>query len=124
MTAAGAAHGRHQLGEAGHEAIVPDAQGEQMRPGVREGDIAERLRRAGLEDVQDGALTARVEYADFDDFWEPFLLAVGPSGQFLRSLDDEQAAAVREGCRAQLPAEGPFGLDARAWFARGRVPAG
>jgi ubiquinone/menaquinone biosynthesis C-methylase UbiE len=102
--------------------VVPDATGEQTRAGTREGDIAERLRRAGLEDVRDGSLTARAEYAGFDDFWDPFTLAVGPAGQYLRSLEPEQAAAVRDGCRAQLPSDGPFGLDARAWYARGRVP--
>jgi hypothetical protein len=93
-----------------------------MRPGVREGDIAERLRSAGLEDVREGALTARAEYTGFDDFWDPFTYAVGPSGQYLRSLEPEQQDRVREACRARLPAEGPFGLDARAWFACGRVP--
>ena len=31
-------------------------------------------------------------------------------------------AAVREACRAALP-DGPFTLDARAWYARGTVPA-
>jgi SAM-dependent methyltransferase len=102
--------------------IVPDAGGEHLRPGTREGDIADRLRRAGLDDVRDGSVTARAEYAGFDDFWEPFTLAVGPAGEYLRSLDAEQQAAVREGCRKRLPADGPFALDARAWFARGTVP--
>ena len=103
--------------------IVPDAAGEQRRAGTQEGDIADRFRRAGLEDVSESVLTARAEYAGFDDFWEPFLYSVGPSGEYLRSLDAEQQAAVREGCRAALPADGPFGLDARAWFARATVPA-
>ena len=104
-------------------AIVPEAGGEHHRPGTARGDIAERLGRAGLEDVVDGELTARADYAGFDDFWDPFLLAVGPAGQYLRSLDPERQAAVREGCRAALPAEGPFTLSARAWYARGSVPA-
>jgi SAM-dependent methyltransferase len=103
--------------------IVPDAAGEQRRAGTVEGDIAERLRRAGLEDVTESVLTARAEYEGFDDFWEPFTLAVGPAGEYLRSLDAEQQAAVREACRAELPPDGPFALDARAWFARGTVHA-
>jgi ubiquinone/menaquinone biosynthesis C-methylase UbiE len=105
------------------KAIVPDAGGEQSRPGTSRGDIAERLRRAGLEDVTEAELTARAEYTGFDDFWEPFTYAVGPSGAYLRSLDPERQAAVRDGCRAALPSDGPFALDARAWFARGTVPA-
>jgi ubiquinone/menaquinone biosynthesis C-methylase UbiE len=104
-------------------AIVPDAGGEHRRPGTARGDVAGRLRRAGLEHVTERELTARAEYAGFDDFWEPFTYAVGPAGEFLRSLDPESQAAVRDGCRAALPAEGPFALTARAWFARGTVPA-
>jgi hypothetical protein len=103
-------------------AIVPDAGGEHRRPGTARGDIAAHLERAGLEDVHDGELHAHADYAGFDDFWEPFTYAVGPAGQYLRTLDEEQQSAVREGCRRALPADGPFGLDARAWFARGTVP--
>ena len=102
-------------------AIVPDAGGEHRRPGTRRGDIAEHLRRAGLEDVTDGSVAARADYAGFDDFWEPFTFAVGPAGQYLRSLDPERRAAVRDGCRAALPGDGPFTLTARAWYARGTV---
>jgi hypothetical protein len=71
--------------------------------------------------VVGSALAARVEYADFDDFWEPFTFAVGPAGQYLRSLSDDRRASVHEACRAALP-DGPFSLDARAWYARGTVP--
>ena len=102
--------------------IVPDAGGEHRRPGTARGDIAAHLERAGLQDVADGELSARAEYTGFDDFWDPFTFAVGPAGQFLRTLDPERQAAVREGCRKALPADGPFALDARAWFARGTVP--
>jgi SAM-dependent methyltransferase len=103
-------------------AVDSRSQGERGMAGTAEGDIAERFERAGLEQVVGGALTARADYAGFEDFWEPFTLAVGPAGQHLRSLSDEQQAAVREACRAALP-DGPFSLDARAWYARGTVAA-
>jgi hypothetical protein len=102
--------------------VQPDAAGERMRAGMAEGDIAERMRRAGLEDVVDGSLPAYADYTGFDDFWEPFTFEVGPAGQHLTSMPPEQQARVRELCRAELPADGPFRLEARAWFARGRVP--
>ena len=102
--------------------IVPDAGGEHRRPGTARGDIAEHLRRAGLEDVTDGELAARAEYTGFDDFWEPFTYAVGPAGQYLATLAPEQQAGVREGCRERLPTAGPFTLEARAWFARATPP--
>jgi SAM-dependent methyltransferase len=100
--------------------VVPGVAGERHMAGTAEGDIADRFRRACLRDVVAGALSARADYAGFDDFWEPFTLAVGPAGEYLRSLSGEQQATVREACRARLP-DGPFSLDARAWYARGSV---
>jgi SAM-dependent methyltransferase len=102
--------------------IAPDVEGERPLPGTARGDIEARLARAGLEQVVGGGLSARADYADFEDFWEPFTFAVGPSGQCLRSLSVEQQGRVRELCRRELP-DGPFPLDARAWYARGTVPA-
>jgi hypothetical protein len=96
--------------------------GEQRRAGVARSDIADRFRRAGLQDVEDGALEASTDYTSFEDFWEPFTFAVGPAGQYLVSLSGEQQQRVREACRAALP-EGPFTLTARAWYARGTAPA-
>ena len=102
--------------------VDPTTAGEGPRAGTAEDDIAVRLRRVGLDDVVGGALQSRADYAGFDDFWEPFTFAIGPTGQYLGSLSTEQQAQVREGCRAALP-DGPFTLDARAWYARGTVPA-
>jgi SAM-dependent methyltransferase len=96
-------------------------EGESQMVGTAEGDIAERFRRADLTNVVGGQLTARADYVDFDDFWEPFTFAVGPAGQYLQSLSGERRASVREACRAALP-PGPFSLDARAWYARATVP--
>ena len=101
--------------------IVPRAEGEGRMAGTAEGDIAERFNRAGLDDVVAGALVAHADYASFEDFWEPFTFAVGPAGQYLNSMPDEQRDAVRETLRAQLPG-GSFTLEARAWYARGTVP--
>src|SRR4029079_17491812 len=97
--------------------VAPGGEGERRRVGTAEGDIAKRLTHAGLEDVVGGALGARAEYTGFDDFWDPFTLGVGPAGQYLRSLPHEQQNRVRDLCSAELP-DGPFTLDARAWYAR------
>ena len=98
----------------------PVTAGERGRPGGTEGDIGERFRRAGLTSVVDGALEARADYSGFDDFWEPFTLAVGPAGQYLASLPASHQARVREACRAAVPS-GAFSLTVRAWYARGVV---
>ena len=98
--------------------LDPAVKGERVRVGVSRGGIAERLRRAGLRDVEDGALEARADYTGFDDFWDPFTVAVGPAGAHLASLPADQQARMRELVRSRMP-DGPFTLTARAWFARG-----
>ena len=102
--------------------IQPTAPGEAAMAGTADGDIARRLRQAGLEHVTSGILASHAEYTGFDDFWQPFTLAVGPAGHYLRTLPDDQQAAIRDACRSHLPDDGPFTLPARAWYARGLVP--
>jgi len=98
------------------KAVKPETEGELPRVGTSEGEIAERMERAGFGDIVDGALEVSVEYSSFDEFWEPFTFAVGPSGQALAKLEDEDRERVREAIRSELP-EGPFSLDARSWYA-------
>lgn len=98
--------------------VDPQVTGEVARAGLAEGDLVERFRRAGLAEVTGGELEARVDYASFEDFWEPFTLGVGPAGEHLAALDADRAEQVREACRASLPPE-PFTLTARAWLAVG-----
>ena len=73
-------------------------------PEAAEGDIADRLERIGLDGVSAGALTVTADYADFEDFWEPFTLGVGPAGRALSELDDESRAAVREAIDKRISA--------------------
>jgi SAM-dependent methyltransferase len=100
--------------------VDPGARGERDLAGTREGDIADRLRRAELQDVAAGVLIASAEYADFEDFWTPLTLGVGPAGEHLAALSQEQRSRVREVLMTRVP-RGPFTLEARAWYARGTV---
>lgn len=89
------------------------------RAGVSEGDLVERFGRAGLQNVTGGTLETSVDYADFDDYWEPFTGGAGPAtSAFYASLDDAARATMRDTVRASLP-DGPFTLPARAWLALG-----
>lgn len=96
--------------------VKPEVEGERARAGTAEGDIAERLTRVGLRDVSGGALEVSVKYVGFEDFWQPFTLAVGPAGLALAALEEDEQDAVREAIRAELP-EGSFTLAARCWYA-------
>jgi Methylase involved in ubiquinone/menaquinone biosynthesis len=106
----------------GATAVDPDASGESNLIGTKEGELADLMVGAELSDVEVGSISARAEYESFDDWWEPFTFGIGPAGAYCVSLDDDRREAVREACRTALgdPTE-PFALDARAWFARGRV---
>jgi ubiquinone/menaquinone biosynthesis C-methylase UbiE len=104
--------------------VDPNSQGEHARVGVREGQIADVLARAGLEDVRAGTLSTSAHYESFEDFWMPFTFGVGPAGEHLATLTAEHQDAIRDECRRQLgDPDGAFDLDARAWYARGVVPA-
>ena len=100
--------------------LDPGVHDESHLAGVREGHLAELFETAGLREIEESALSARLEHASFDAWWEPFTHAVGPGGAYVAGLDAERQAELREACRAMLPA-GPFVITARAWAARGIV---
>lgn len=88
--------------------------------GTREGHLAELFEAAGLGDIEDGVLSASRTYADFEDWWTPFMQGVGPGGAYVAGLDAARQTALRERCRSMLP-DGPITLTAYAWVARGTV---
>jgi SAM-dependent methyltransferase len=101
------------------DAVDPGAPDESRLAGVREGHLGELFREAGIADVEETAVSVGVEHEDFDAWWEPFTLGVGPAGAYLAQLAPEQQARVRELCRAAFP-DGRFVATVRAWAARGR----
>ncbi|HWG07437.1 MAG TPA: class I SAM-dependent methyltransferase [Solirubrobacteraceae bacterium] len=98
--------------------LEPGVHDESQLMGARPGDLAQLLHAAGLREVEETALSVRVEHSSFDDWWEPFTLGVGPAGSYTAGLDPRRREQLRERCRAKLPAA-PFALPARAWTARG-----
>jgi SAM-dependent methyltransferase len=100
--------------------LDPHVTDESSLPGVRQGHLAELFRAAGLHDVEESSLSARVEHPTFNEWWEPFTLGVGPAGSYTAGLDPKRRARLREAVREKLPPE-PFVVTARAWAARGVV---
>ena len=101
--------------------LDPTAEDEIFRAGARHGQLAALFADAGLADVEDTRLVVQVEHPTFDDWWEPFTLGVGPAGQHVARLDDDDRDALRDRCRRLFATE-PFTLTAGAWTARGRAP--
>ncbi|HET7738736.1 MAG TPA: class I SAM-dependent methyltransferase [Tepidiformaceae bacterium] len=98
--------------------LDPAAEGEAGLPGARDGHLAELFESAGLRHVDQGSLAVNVQFASFDDWWEPFTFGVGPAGAYVSALDQPGQAQLREQCRAMLPGS-PFVISGRAWAARG-----
>jgi SAM-dependent methyltransferase len=100
--------------------LRPDVEGESQLAGTREGHLGQLFQAAGLHDIQESALSVSVEHPSFEDWWEPFMLGVGPAGAYAAGLDATRQGRLRELCREMLPAA-TFTVTALAWSARGVV---
>jgi SAM-dependent methyltransferase len=83
--------------------------------------LAELFHQAGLQSVETRDVTVATDFANFDDYWSPFLGGQGPAPTYTLSLGEQQQAALRERLRQQLPVapDGSIHLVARAWAVRG-----
>ena len=114
----GGGHGPlSQFWDAARE-LDPDVRDESRLAGARQGHLVQLFGEAGLHEIEESALSVDVEHPSFEDWWEPFMLGVGPAGGFTASLDAEGQARLRDLCRERLPTP-PFAVTARAWAARG-----
>jgi SAM-dependent methyltransferase len=79
--------------------------------------LAALFRDAGLHDVVTWAIDIPTDFADFDDYWSPFLAGEGPAPGYAMSLNELDRSALRERIRLALPIEsdGSIHLMARAW---------
>jgi SAM-dependent methyltransferase len=79
---------------------------------------------AGLTQVAVQAIDVPTVFADFDDYWTPFLGGQGPAPGYAMSLAEDNRQALRELLRASLPTapDGTISLTARAWAVRGTAP--
>lgn len=77
--------------------------------------------QAGLSDVEVHAIDVPTTFADFDDYWDPFLGGQGPAPGYVMSLAEDHRQALRDLIRARLPfdADGQIRLTAKAWAVRG-----
>lgn len=99
--------------------LDPGARDESALPGARAGDLEALFERAGLRDVEPSSLTVQVDFATFQQWWEPFTYGVGPAGAHVTVLDEARRELLRRHCE-ELLGRGPFTISASAWCARGR----
>jgi SAM-dependent methyltransferase len=116
----GGGHGPLSTYWAAVRELDPANPGEGALAGATAGDLTRLFATAGMGEVEEDALTVRVEHSTFEEWWEPYTLGVGPAGAYVAGLEPERRDELRERCRGLLP-EPPFVIESRAWAARVRA---
>ncbi len=95
------------------------------RPMTRPGELANAWLAAGFRDVVETALSIRMEFASFDDYWIPYTGKDGPLADYVARLDDSELARLRNAVKLAYvdgEADGPRSYAAVAWAVKGIVP--
>ena len=78
---------------------------------------------AGLDRVERTSITIRMDYMNFDDYWQPMCTGQGPVGTYLAGLSpalrERVQGAVAQSFCSGVP-DGPRSLTATAWAVRGQ----
>lgn len=82
------------------------------------------FRAAGLSDVAAEPLSVATRFADFDDYWSPFLAGTGPAPSYVATLAPALRDDLRARLRRRLPAgeNGTIPLSASLLAVRGTAP--
>jgi SAM-dependent methyltransferase len=77
--------------------------------------------QCALKDIEVTSVDIEMNFANFDDFWLPFLHAQGSVSKYLRSLDDTGRNRLQDQLRQELPinSDDTIHLTARAWVVKG-----
>jgi SAM-dependent methyltransferase len=92
-------------------------------PLCRPDALEELFSGAGLNGVEVKPIDIPTPFANFDDYWRPFLGGQGPAPAYAMSLDATARARLRDRIRERIPtmANGSISLTARAWAVRATV---
>jgi SAM-dependent methyltransferase len=78
---------------------------------------------AGLADVVTSHIEVQTAFADFDDYWKPFLRGPGPAPGYFATLSTGARSSLERSLMESLPIrpDGSITLTARAWTVTGTV---
>lgn len=82
--------------------------------------LRERWTESGLSGVDVRPIDVPTVFADFDDYWDPFLGGQGPGPVYVAGLTPEARDALRDRLHSTL-GDGPIALTARAWAVVGTL---
>jgi SAM-dependent methyltransferase len=90
-------------------------------PICRPAALAELFSSAELRDIETAPIDILTPFADFDDYWTPFLSGIAPAPGYCASLDDAARQRLKNRLIETLPTDpdGMILLAARAWAVRG-----
>jgi SAM-dependent methyltransferase len=85
--------------------------------------LSELFAGDGLCGAKVTAIDIPTRFANFEDYWRPFLGGQGPAPAYAMALDDTARARLADRIRGRLPiqTEGSISLIARAWAVRAAV---
>jgi SAM-dependent methyltransferase len=106
--------------------LDPTVQSQDTGPRValcRPEALAALFEQCGLAQVATRAVDIAMHFANFDDYWQPFLGGQGPAPAHAMGLPAPQREQLRERLRQRFAARAgdAFELGARAWAVRGIV---
>ncbi|MDR3525174.1 MAG: class I SAM-dependent methyltransferase [Acetobacteraceae bacterium] len=107
------------------KAAVPIRNNTWVRPMTRRGDLSTAMAQAGLVDVVESALTIWMDFADFDDFWQPIAGGEGTLGKYALGLSAMEQDRLRDALRDSYCAGQPDGersFACTAQVARAMIP--
>jgi ubiquinone/menaquinone biosynthesis C-methylase UbiE len=83
--------------------------------------LSDRFQSAGLTEVETAPIDINTRFADFNDYWHPFLGGQGPAPTFVQSLSEADKGRLQDSLRDRLvtDGDGAINLIARAWAAKG-----
>jgi len=88
--------------------------------GSADGELVRLATEAGLHDVVASELEVHVHYDTFEQWWTPYTASVGPVGDLMATLDDDQREELRLLALLRMPVA-PFAVHATAWCVVGQV---
>lgn len=95
------------------------------RPLTMPGELAAAWSAAGFADTEEEQLSIRMEFANFEDYWRPYLGQDGPGAEYVGSLDADGRSRLEAAVRSAYldgEADGPRSYAALAWAVKGKVP--
>ena len=100
--------------------LNPGATDEALLSGAQRGHLGALFTEAGLTRIVEDSVSVDVVHPTFEQWWGPYTLGVGPAGDYVSRLSDDDRNRLADVARDRL-GDGPFTVSATAWAARGSV---